>query len=321
MDELIVLFSKYLQLEKNASEHTLEAYMTDLSQFVAFVEPRLDGEMNWNSIDRFMVRAWVMNLSDQALSKKTIARKIASLRSFFKYVVKRGYVDKNPTSHLPSIKLDQRLPEWVSEQEMIQLLEEASPSDASSMKATSLNASKVDPLFCLEQAVLELFYSSGIRVSEMVNLRYNDVDFRSGLIKVTGKGRKQRIIPIGEQAKKHLLTWLSLRQSIQKTQQTSANEQLFLTKRGKPATREFLYRIVKKRLQQTEIKQKSPHTIRHSFATHLLDHGADIRVVKELLGHSSLAATQIYTHTSKEQLRKSYQSAHPRAGKASDAET
>lgn len=307
MDELIVLFSKYLQLEKNASEHTLEAYMTDLSQFVAFVEPRLKGEMNWNAIDRFLIREWVMNLSDQALSKKTIARKMASLRSFFKYVVKRGHVEKNPTSYLPSIKLDQRLPEWVSEQEMIQILEETSPTD--------------DPLFCLEQAVLELFYSSGIRVSEMVNLRYNDVDFRSGLIKVTGKGRKQRIVPVGEQAKKHLLSWLSLRQSIQKTHQTSANEQLFLTKRGKPVTREFLYRIVKKRLQLTEIKQKSPHTIRHSFATHLLDHGADIRVVKELLGHSSLAATQIYTHTSKEQLRKSYQSAHPRAGEASDSDT
>jgi len=307
MDELIVLFTKYLQLERNASKHTLEAYVTDLTQFVQFAEVRLKGEMNWNQVDRFLVREWIMTLSDQGLSKKSMARKMASLRSFFKYVVKRGHVEKNPTAHLPSIKLDQRLPEFVSEHEMIQILEQESPDH--------------QPMFCLEQAVMELFYSSGIRVSEMVNLHFNDVDFRSGLIKVTGKGRKQRIVPIGEQAKKHLLAWLHLRESIQKSFQTRANEQLFLNQRGKPVSREFLYKIVKKRLQHTEIKQKSPHTLRHSFATHLLDHGADIRVVKELLGHSSLAATQIYTHTSKEHLKKTYQSAHPRAGEVSDSET
>jgi len=300
MLELITIFLRYQQLERNASKHTLDAYKSDLSQFLTYVQSILGTSAMWDDVSRAEIRQWVGELAEQGLTKQTLARKMATLRSFFKFSTRRGHLKTNPAAQISSIRLQKSLPQLVTEPEVNYLLDNLSDSD--------------EQRTIMENAILELFYSSGLRVSELTNLKVQDIDLNQQLVRVLGKGNKQRIVPFGASAKQELTRWMNKRQNMSNDSVSNKMpDYLFISKRGGKPYREQMYRIVHRHLKNSEVHQKSPHTIRHSFATHLMDHGADIRVVKELLGHSSLSATQIYTHTSKEHIRKTYVNAHPRA--------
>lgn len=300
LKEQIDIFLRYQRLERNASAHTLDAYRSDLEQFMTWYIEQYDIDVSWEAVVREDIRGWLAALSERGLSKSSLTRKTASIRSFYKYMVRRGHLPKNPTVLMPSIKKGRHLPSIVTEHEVTHMLE-------------SLHETDEDGII-LEKAVLELLYGSGIRVSELTSIQLGDIDLQKQLLRIVGKGRKERIVPIGSQATQAVVAWLSVRKRIVAESTAPSSNHLFLTRRGGKPYREFIYRIVKKNMVDLEVGQKSPHTLRHTFATHLVDHGADIRVVKELLGHSSLATTQIYTHTSKEHVRKAYIKAHPRAG-------
>ncbi len=306
LNELIEIFLRYQRLERNASVHTSTAYKSDLLQFASWIRVNYGDNATWNDVSRNEIRSWLSDLVDQDLAKSTLSRKMASLRSFYRYMAKRGHIDRNPMTMMPSIKKGQHLPPLVTEPEMELLLD--IPSDTA------------DQGDILQRAVLELLYGSGIRVSELTNIKLGDIDLGRQLLKVTGKGRKERIVPVGAKTVFALRVWLEERSRLIDAYGNKAGDHLFLTLKGGRPYREFFYRIVNSRMKPLEVGQKSPHTLRHTFATHLVDHGADIRVVKELLGHSSLATTQIYTHTSKEHMRKTYIKAHPRAGDANKEE-
>jgi len=306
LNELLEIFLRYQRLERNASEHTISAYKSDITQFVDWFLTQ-DGDANtWFEVTRENIRGWLSELGDQNLAKSTLTRKMASLRSFYRYMVKRGYVDKNPMSLMPTIKKNRHLPPIVTESEIDRILD--------------IPPSTTDEMEILHRAVLELLYGSGIRVSELTGIKLADIDLNRQLLKVTGKGRKERIVPFGDKAQFALQRWMVVRKRWVDTFGNKGGNSLFLTSKGGIPYREFIYRIVNKRMTPLEVGQKSPHTLRHTFATHLIDHGADIRVVKDLLGHSSLATTQIYTHTSKEHMRKTYIKAHPRAGDGNQEE-
>ncbi len=300
MNELLEIFLRYQRLERNASAHTISAYKSDITQFVDWFQAQVGDARTWSEVTREYIRGWLSELGDQNLAKSTLTRKMASLRSFYRYMMKRGYVDKNPMSLMPTIKKSRHLPSIVTESEMEMILD--IPPDTT------------DEMEILHRAVLELLYGSGIRVSELTGIKLADIDLNRQLLKVTGKGRKERIVPFGDKAQFALQYWMDVRMKWVDTFGNKGGNSLFLTSNGGKPYREFIYRIVNKRMTPLEVGQKSPHTLRHTFATHLIDHGADIRVVKDLLGHSSLATTQIYTHTSKEHMRKTYIKAHPRAG-------
>jgi integrase/recombinase XerC len=306
VNELLEIFLRYQRLERNASEHTTSAYKGDIVQFIQWMQTERGDATSWDEVSREDVRGWLSELSDHDLAKSTLTRKMASLRSFYRYMVKRGHLDKNPMALMPTIKKGHHLPPLVTESEMDLLLD--IPVDTS------------DELEILHRAVLELLYGSGVRVSELTGIKLADIDLHKKLLKVTGKGRKERIVPFGGKAQLALQSWMEVRSRWISTYGNKAGQHLFLTHKGGKPYREFIYRIVNKRMDPLEVGQKSPHTLRHTFATHLIDHGADIRVVKELLGHSSLATTQIYTHTSKEHMRKTYIKAHPRAGDVNNEE-
>lgn len=300
MRDQLDIFLRYQRLERNASPNTLEAYRSDLEQFIAWLVGQFDDSASWESVTREEIRGWMAEMSEMGLSKSTMIRKTAALRSFYKYMVKRGHLPKNPTALMPSIKKGRHLPPVVTEPEVKYMLDEVLDLDADDQ--------------VLERAIVELLYGSGIRVSELTGIQLGDIDLHKQILRVVGKGRKERIVPIGMKATEAVNRWLEARKRIAAESKGPVSSHLFLTKRGGKPYREFIYRVVNEKMRDMEVGQKSPHTLRHTFATHMVDHGADIRVVKELLGHSSLATTQIYTHTSKEHVRKAYIKAHPRAG-------
>lgn len=303
MKAVVEKYLNYLKVEKNASPHTIVSYKNDLTSFLDFsaeqegVNPQ---DLNIHSINRLSIRLWLGELSEQELAKSSIARKVAALRSFFKYSFKRGHIEKNPAHLLVVPKKDKQLPKTVPPEDinrMMNLLEGKNPEEKQ------------------EKALLELFYSTGIRLSELIQLNTAQVDFKNKQISVIGKGNKQRIIPLGNSAIKALQNHLRTREELfgNKTD-TDAAKALFLSASGQRMYARNAQRIVEKYLTKTsEVTQKSPHVLRHSFATHMLDNGADIRIIKEFLGHANLAATQIYTHTSVERLKNVYEHAHPRA--------
>jgi tyrosine recombinase XerC len=303
MKKSIEKYLSYLHIERNSSRHTITSYRNDLLQLLGFVaeEQGTDPKsVQLQSVDRLTIRLWMGELSENGITRNSIARKVAAVRSFFKYCYKRGYVQKNPAHLLIVPKKETRLPVTVALDDIKKMMKLADEDT---------------PEIQQERAILELFYSSGIRLSELVNLNVNDVDIRQSQVTVLGKGNKQRVIPIGKKAldayKNHLKTRPELLTGSSKNDDKKA---LFIAAKGGRIYPRKVQRIIEKYLSKTsEVTQKSPHTLRHSFATHMMDAGADIRMIKEFLGHSDLNSTQIYTHTSMERLQKVYSKAHPRA--------
>jgi tyrosine recombinase XerC len=302
-DKVINKFLRYLKIERNASVHTLTSYETDLLQFQAFCADQFDCDpqnIPLYKVDRLLIRLWLGQLTDEGLKKSSIIRKVSTLRSFFKYAFKRGMIEQNPAQLLIVPKKDQPLPKVVTPEAINRMMKQV---DTESPRGVQT------------KAILELFYSTGIRLSELVQLDVKDVNMESAQIKVLGKGARQRIQPVGSEAIKALKNHLTIRdQLFGPRTDKDAHKALFIAAHGQRIYGRAVRHMVKDCLQKvSEVTQKSPHTLRHSFATHLLDAGADIRVIKELLGHKSLHSTQIYAHTSVERLKKVYATAHPRA--------
>lgn len=292
------LFLEYLEIERDYSSNTIENYRIDLESFGAFA--RRQGIREPSEIHKHLLRAYLAELIEEGYSKRSIARKIACLRSFFKFLKSKTIVQSNPVLNIRTPKLEKRLPSFLDESAMLHLLDLPD-------RTTEHGAR--------DAAIMEVFYSTGIRLSELLNLNTHDVDREARLIKVTGKGRKQRIIPIGDKALRAVDDYLLLR-SRRPDQSRSAEKgkPVFLTDGGKRMYPQIVGNIVKRYIGQiSEMEKKSPHVLRHTFATHLLNRGADLKAVKELLGHVSLSTTQIYTHVTTERLKKVYHQSHPKA--------
>ncbi len=300
---LIEKYLRYLQVERNASPHTITSYKNDLTAFLDFCSKQLVEDsinLDVNKISRLTIRLWLGELSDEGLAKSSISRKVAALRSFFKYCFKRGHIEKNPAHLLVVPKKEKTLPKTVTSADLERLLESIDVSNPKGLQ---------------DRAILEVFYGTGIRVSELVGLNITDVDLRSRQILVMGKGNKQRVIPLGDTAILILRDYLKERIHLYgKRTDSDARRALFLAANGQRIYDRTVRYMVERYLKaHSEVTQKSPHVLRHSFATHMLDNGADIRIIKEFLGHANLAATQVYTHTSVERLKNVYEQAHPRA--------
>jgi integrase/recombinase XerC len=290
-------FLQYLQYEKNYSVNTVDSYKNDLLQFRKFV----CGEdiFNPSTIEDTVVRRWIVMLVEKGYSPLSVNRKISSLKSFFKYLCKNKQIIANPVKKVAKIKTAKTLPHFIKEKEMDALFAE----EMTEAGKTSFEEER-------DKVILDVFYSTGIRCSELVGLKESDVDFESQQIKVTGKQNKQRLIPFSNQLQKTLETYITIRNEMIQEKKSTA---FFVRKNGRSLSRNIVYNIVKKKLQTVSyLSKKSPHVLRHTFATSMLNNGANLNAVKELLGHSSLAATEIYTHTTFEELKKVYQQAHPR---------
>lgn len=302
MKKVINKYLRYLKVERNASAHTITSYQNDLEQFWKFCQSHYKTkEPNLDEVERITIRLWLGELSEKDLAKSTIARKVSAVRSFFKYSFKRGVIEQNPAHLLIIPKKDQPLPKTIPAEDIERMM-------------TAL-AEDENPRAVQRRAIIELFYSTGIRLSELVNLDEEDINTRLNQIKVLGKGAKQRIVPMGQQAREALEQHLAGKSELYgKRTDADARKAVFLAAHGQRIYPRAVQRIIKNILTRfSEVTQKSPHVLRHSFATHLLDKGADIRVIKELLGHADLSATQVYTHTSVERLKNVYELAHPRA--------
>jgi integrase/recombinase XerC len=298
-------FRAYLINERNYSKNTLMGYVKDLDDLYKFLASKSDNvKIDINYIDaddlKNFIASYVLD-EDRKYSKRTISRKISTLKSFYKFLNRKKHCTLNPAKKLLFPKLSRSLPYVLDEKSINGLLE----SKMFSGNITGLR----------DRAIFELFYSSGIRLSELINLSREQIDFANGTIKVRGKGRKERIIPIGIHARESVTAYLELRKEYYAGRGlTFDNNLVFLAKNGKKMYPALVNRVVHKYISAvSEIKKKSPHVLRHSFATHLLNRGADIRAVKDLLGHASLSTTQIYTHVSIDRLKKVYEKAHPKA--------
>jgi len=292
MEKRIKAFLEFLASEKNASAHTIKNYQIDLREFVTCLGKKKPDEVN--HID---VRAFLAHLKDRSYSRNSISRKLACLRSFFKYLARENVLTSNPASSIATPKREKKLPIFLDADEVIKLLE--APN-------RNLWEEKRD------KAILETLYSSGLRVSELVGLNHEDVDFFSGLLRVRGKGKKERIVPVGQTALKWIQDYLQTHTP--KNGEAGFKKPLYINRFGGRLTDRSVRRMILKYVRRVAInKDVSPHTLRHSFATHMLDRGADLRSVQELLGHENLSTTQIYTHVSTRRLKEAYDAAHPRA--------
>lgn len=279
-------FISYLEVERNYSPHTILNYKIDLEECMRFAEPA-----PVEKIDYLLLRRFLAHLRVKNFKPRTLARKLSALRSFFKFLLREGLVTHNPAELLLTPKLDRTLPKFLSEDEMVLFIEAPDAETDSGRR---------------DRAILETLYSAGIRVSELVGLDVVDVDIVGNIIKVKGKGRKERLVPIGNKAAAALRDYLSRRRH--------QSRAVYLNKNGTRLSDRGVRNIVNKHMLKAALAQHiSPHVLRHSFATHLLNRGADLRSVQELLGHVNLSTTQIYTHVSTERLKKVYDQAHPRA--------
>jgi len=311
---LMRAFLDYLKLEKHFSDYTGKSYGADLIQFGHFLAGKigqahanqsgteLSGELLDVKIlktEALTVREFLAYLYGQNYTKSTTARKLATLRSFFKFLIRRGHLSVNPLSTIRTPKQEKRLPKFLDLEQVQKLLE--SPGDG-------------DILSCRDRAMLEVLYSSGIRVSELVELQIGDMDLVEGVLRIKGKGRKDRLTPIGSQAIAALQRYFEMRKADARCQQSTHAQNVFLNKHGEPLSTRSVRRKLDKYLVMAGLDPGiSPHTLRHSFATHLLNNGADLRSVQELLGHQSLSTTQIYTHLTTSRMKQVYDQAHPRA--------
>ena len=289
-------FLNYLTLEKKYSKHTITAYLNDLNSFQKYCNKEYDNQ-KISDVNYAQIRNWIVHLVESKVSNRTINRKISSLKSFYKFLQKSKNLEINPLSKHKALKVPKKVQVPFSEKEIISVLQ--------------LFDDKNDFESLRDKLIVELFYSTGIRRSELVHIKIEDIDIANETFKVLGKRNKERYIPLIKSVQKTLLKYLDFRKEIKASQ-----SYLFITKKGKILYDTFVYRVINNYFSTVSSKvKKSPHIIRHSFATHLLNQGADLNSVKELLGHSSLASTQIYTHSSLGKLKEVYNQAHPRSKK------
>nr|WP_295973860.1 tyrosine recombinase XerC [uncultured Bacillus sp.] len=296
VNESLKLFIEYLQIEKNYSQYTIESYLHDIQEFYMFMNEQ--GISGLKEVTYADIRIFLTKLYHKKLSRKTVARKISSLRSFYTFLLREKQIEDSPFSLVTMPKIEKRLPDFFYDDEMKQLFA----------------ACKTDtPLGLRNAALLELLYATGIRVGECSQLRLKDVDFFLSTILVHGKGQKDRYVPFGTFAHKALEKYIQFgRSELIKNQ--DSHDYLFLNFRGGPLTSRGIRMILNKLIEESSLEGKiHPHMLRHTFATHLLENGADMRTVQELLGHASLSSTQVYTHVTNEYLRRSYMNHHPRA--------
>lgn len=293
---LIKDFQDYLGHERNYSERTIHEYRADLEQFQKFFLTK-DEMLEWETVDADVVRQWIVQLMDGGYTSTSVNRKLSSLRSFFKFLLRREKVKVNPMAKIQGPKNKKPLPYFVKEADMNRLLDDTDFGEGFSA--------------CRDKMIIDTFYATGMRLSELVGMNDGDVDFSADRMKVTGKRNKQRFIPFGEELRRSLLEYIDMRNSQFCTRLTDA---LFVSDKGGRISKEEVGKLVKRCLSKVvSMKKRSPHVLRHSFATSMLNNHAELNVVKELLGHASLAATQIYTHTTFEELKEVYKLAHPRA--------
>ena len=293
----IQAFIDYLKFEKRYSHHTIISYQNDLEQFFTYLQSQYDSP-SLKEITHSVVRSWIVELMEDEIMAKSINRKISSLRSFFKYQLKLDTIDKTPMTNIVAPKVGKRLPVFVKEEDTRQLIE-------------SLNTATEDWNTLNAKMLVVLFYATGMRLSELIGLKESQVDKSKCSIKVLGKGNKERVIPVT----KEVLAVIEDYKSHKRKQFTEWNEALLVTGKGKNLYPKYAYLLVKKYLGNKDfnLSKTSPHVLRHTFATHLTNNGAELNAVKELLGHSSLASTQIYTHNTIEKLKDVYKKAHPKA--------
>jgi integrase/recombinase XerC len=289
-------FLKYLQYEKRVSAHTSLAYKGDLDQFSEFLK-EVFPDTQPEYADYGIVRSWIIQLADSDIKATSVNRKIASLKTFYKFLMRQEVIMKNPMQKIRVLKTQKRLPSFVKEGDMVHLLDKVEFGD-------SFEGNR-------DRLVLELFYATGIRLSELIQLKENQVNLHARTIKVLGKRNKERVIPFPVSIVKLIEDYKKIRN---REVTLGDHGYLFVTNSGEPCYPMMVYRIVNKYLSEnTTSEKKSPHVLRHTYATHLLNKGAEINAVKDLLGHSSLAATQVYTHNSMEKIKKTFDQAHPKA--------
>lgn len=292
---LIEAFLDYLRLERNYSERTIVSYGTDLREFEEYLE-ETEAELDFTKVHADHVRNWISGLMDKGRTATSVNRKLSSLRSFYRFLLKKELVVVNPMLKIVGPKKEKPLPSFVREKDMDRLLDELSFGEGFEG--------------CRDRVILEVFYATGVRLSELIGLNEADVDFSARLIKVTGKRNKQRLIPFGNELMEELLIYNKVRTETF----PGGTEAFFVRKNGERMYPVQIYRLVKRNLSKVvTLKRRSPHVLRHTFATAMLNGNAELRAVQELLGHESLATTEIYTHATFEELKKVYEQAHPRA--------
>lgn len=292
--DVVGSFVGYIKNEKRYSDHTVNAYFRDISQFISFLNTSFSDVTAINANFRH-VRSWVVSLVEAPIEARSVNRKLSSLNTFYKYLLREKIVNFNPTDKIVPPKNKKRLPIFVEEKQMLDLLKDVDFGEGFIGERDKL--------------IISLFYCTGIRLSELISLKINDVDFHNNTIKVLGKRNKERIIPIGTVLKSDMENYLKSRNTI-----NTIENNFFISEKGIKMYSKLVYRIVNKYIGVVAVlDKKSPHILRHTFATHLLNNGADLNAIKELLGHANLAATQVYTHNSFEKLRNIYKKAHPRA--------
>jgi integrase/recombinase XerD len=299
--EAIGNFLDYLAVEKGLSQNTIEAYRNDLQQLASFMQEeatKLGSIPPWSGFNRQSMLRYLLNLKERNYAPTTVARKVAAAKSFFSFMTSEGIIKTNPTEDLGSPKVGKSLPKPISVSQVRRLLEQPA-------KLATLEAKR-------DRAMLELLYACGMRVSELVSLNLDDVDTEGGYVRCFGKGHKERLIPVHKQAA--LAVEEYLKETRPQLAYSETEKALFLNRRGERLTRQGLWQILKGYAKSAELETEiTPHTLRHSFATHMLNGGADLRAVQELLGHANISTTQVYTHLTTEHIRSSYEKSHPRA--------
>lgn len=285
-------FLQYLQYEKRFSNHTLVAYANDLHQFIEYLLSSYEINAT-EEINHTIVRSWVVSLMEQKVTPRSVNRKISTLKTFYKYLLRQNTVTENPMLKIQSPKTSKRLPVFVEKQNMDMLLDNIEFGEDFEGQRNKL--------------IIELFYATGMRLSELINLKVSTIDLFNCQLKVLGKRNKERIIPFNNQISESLKKYITLKGDLE-------HDYLFINKNGKKIYEKFAYRVVNNYLSQvTTLDKKSPHVLRHTFATHMLNNGADLNAIKELLGHANLSATQVYTHNTVEKLKNIHKQAHPKA--------
>jgi integrase/recombinase XerC len=287
-------FFRYLEFEKRFSKHTIVAYQNDLDQYAAYIKMQYELD-DLNLISHTFIRSWIVSMMDAGMKSKSINRKISSLKTYYKFLQREGLISQSPMQKIISPKTPKRLPQFVEQSQMESLLDEVDFED-------SFEGYR-------DRLIIEVFYATGIRVSELVGLKTKNVDTSRMFIKVLGKRNKERIIPISSE----LITTIEVYNRYKDDKGLGAAEYFFVRENGEQMYTKKVYRMVNSELTKvTSIQKKSPHVLRHTFATHMLNNGAELNAIKEILGHSSLAATQVYTHNSIEKLKSIYKQAHPK---------